>query len=164
MAEAELNRDAALWTLPGSRSKNGRESEIPLAPLALEIIGEPRTGKVHMFGRGRSGFSGWSKSKARLDQRLASTGAEMKPWVLHDLRRSFVTLMNELGIAAPHVVEVCVNHLGGVGKSGVAGVYNKAVYRREKAAAMDAWADFVADLIAGQRRPGNVVALASVAR
>ena len=164
MAEAELNRDTAMWVLPAARSKNGREHEIPLAPLALKIIGEPRTGKTHAFGRGRAGFSGWSKSKERLDQRIAATGAEMKPWVLHDLRRSLVTLMNEHGIAQPHVIEAITNHLGGIGKASVAGVYNRAVYRAEKRLALNAWADLIADLIGDTRRAGNVVALAGASR
>jgi len=36
----------------------------------------------------------------------------LAPWTLHDLRRTAVTGMNELGIA-PHVVEAVVNHISG---------------------------------------------------
>ena len=39
-------------------------------------------------------------------------------------------------LAQPHVIEALVNHLGGVAKAGIAGVYNKAVYRTEKRAAL----------------------------
>ena len=52
------------------------------------------------------------------------------PWVLHDLRRSGVTGMCELGVA-PHVVEAVVNHVSGH-KAGVAGVYNRSTYATEK--------------------------------
>jgi integrase len=58
MVEGELNREAAMWVLSRSRTKNGREHEVPLVPLALQIIGEPRPVRPYVFGRGRNGFSG----------------------------------------------------------------------------------------------------------
>lgn len=163
-AESELDRDAALWVLPAARSKNGRAHEIPLSPLALEIIGPPRADRPHVFGRGRAGFSGWSQSKARLDQRIADSGITMEPWTLHDIRRSLVTHMNEQSIAQPHIVEAITNHRGGIGKASVAGVYNRAVYREEKRRALNAWAEVVVDLIAGRTGRSNVVELARTGR
>jgi integrase len=164
MAEAELDRDAALWVLPAARSKNGRAHEVPLAPLALESVGPARPGRSHVFGRGRAGFSGWSQSKARLDQRIVDAGAALEPWTLHDIRRSLVTHMNEHGLAQPHVIEAITNHLGGIGKASVAGTYNRAIYREEKRRALVAWAAFVADLVAGREAPTNVVELARAGR
>ena len=74
------------------------------------------------------------------------------PWTLHDLRRTVVTGMNELGIA-PHVVEAVVNHVSGRAKAGVAGVYNRAVYGREKRAALQAWADHLDEVLGlGERK------------
>ena len=58
---------------------------------------------MHPFGRGHRGFSGWSKAKRELDVRIgAARGAAgidkpMLAWRLHDLRRSFVTHINERG-------------------------------------------------------------------
>ena len=75
-----------------------------------------------------------------MDDRLATQGVALTPWVLHDVRRSFVTGMSELGIA-PHIGEAIVNHSTGVARRGVAGVYNKAVYAAEKRAALQRWAD-----------------------
>jgi hypothetical protein len=51
----------------------------------------------------------------------------MATWVLHDIRRSVVTHLHELGIAPPNVIEAIVNHVSGH-RAGVAGVYNKAAY------------------------------------
>ena len=51
----------------------------------------------------------------------------MPPWVLHDLRRSFVTHLNENKFAPPHAIEAIVNHVSGH-LAGVAGTYNKALY------------------------------------
>lgn len=164
MAVAELDLARGLWVLPAARSKNRREHEIPLAPLAMEIIGTARAGREFVFGRGRAGFSGWSQSKARLDERIAAKGAKVPPWTLHDLRRSFVTHVNELGLAQPHVIEATINHLGGVGKASVGGIYNRATYRKEKTAALNAWATVVADLVAGRASASNVVELARAGR
>jgi hypothetical protein len=36
----------------------------------------------------------------------------LKPWRLHDLRRTVATRMNELGVL-PHVVEAVLNHISG---------------------------------------------------
>jgi integrase len=63
----------------------------------------------------------------------------LQPWVLHDLRRTAVTMMAEIGVP-PHVVEAVVNHVSGH-KSGVAGIYNRATYASEKRAALQRWAD-----------------------
>jgi hypothetical protein len=80
----------------------------------------------------------------------------MKTWVLHDLRRSLATGVSEKLGVAPHAVEAILNHVSGH-KKGVAGVYNKAVYEKEKRAALCAWADHV--LAAVEGRAANVVPL-----
>jgi hypothetical protein len=53
--------------------------------------------------------------------------------------------MNEMGVA-PHVVEAIVNHVSGVAKAGVAGVYNRALYLAERRAALETWAEKVTTL------------------
>jgi integrase len=64
---------------------------------------------------------------------------------LHDIRRTVATRMAELGIQ-PHIIEAVLNHISGH-KAGVAGVYNRALYAREKRAALDLWAEHVQSLI-----------------
>ena len=70
----------------------------------------------------------------------------MPAWVLHDLRRSFVTHILDRKLALPHVVEAIVNHVSGH-RGGVAGVYNKATYADEKRAALELWAAHVAKMV-----------------
>jgi integrase len=154
---SEIDIDAALWTLPAARAKNARQHEVPLSTHALALLAaRPRAGNF-VFGRGGRGrFSGYSRAKARLDQAL---GQAVAPWVLHDLRRSVVTHMVELGIA-PHVVEACVNHVSGH-KGGVAGIYNRATYREPKKAALQAWGDHLEALVEGREPASNVVAIRS---
>jgi integrase len=131
--------------LPAERSKNKLAHRIHLAPLALAQLPEPRPGHPHCFGRVRGrGFNGWN-CKRDLDAALIGMDG---PWQLRDLRRSFVTHCNERGLALPHHVEACVNHVGGH-KGGVAGVYNKAQYSAEKRALFEKWADHIGRIIQG---------------
>jgi integrase len=96
-----------------------------------------------VFGAGKGGFSGWGQSKARMDRRSGLSG-----WRIHDLRRTSVTGMAEIGIQ-PHVIEAVVNHVSGH-KGGVAGIYNRAGYAAEKRDALQRWADHVEEIIAGR--------------
>jgi integrase len=73
-------------------------------------------------------------------------------WTLHDLRRTAATRMADLGVQ-PHVIEAVLNHVSGH-KSGVAGIYNRSTYEREKRQALELWADYVAAVAEG--REGNV--------
>ena len=79
------------------------------------------------------------KAKAQLDSRLraGNGGKSVKPWRLHDLRRSAATGMAEIGVL-PHVIEAALNHVSGH-KSGVAGIYNQARYEGEVRAALVLW-------------------------
>ena len=57
-----------------------------------------------------------------------------------------VTVMNEkLGIT-PHVVEAVVNHMSGLAKAGVAGVYNRALYFEDRRRALLLWQNWLHDL------------------
>lgn len=145
--------------LPGSRTKNKLPHEVPLSPPAFDLVMEALEARgwvddgndglvprEHVFGRGHGGFSGWSKAKTHLDQKLADMaragkGPHVAPWRIHDLRRTMATSMGELGIQ-PHVVEAVLNHISG-SKAGVAGIYNRATYRKEKTEALVLWADHV---------------------
>ena len=81
--------------------------------------------------------------KARLDPVM-----QIAPWRLHDVRRSFVTGMADLGIR-PDVIELCVNHTSGL-RSGVAGIYNKSQLMPERKAALERWAAHIGRLISGE--------------
>ena len=138
--------DSAI-NLPGSRTKNKRAHTIPLSDAAKAIIGGTERGKrVHVFGRDDTGFYGWAKCKARLDQKL---GDKVTHWTTHDLRRTAVTHMAELGIQ-PHIIEAVVNHVSGH-KSGVAGIYNRAAYDKEKREALNLWAEHVMATVEGRK-------------
>lgn len=156
---SELDQDKALISLPPARTKNGREHLLPISTAAAKIIAgvEMRDGREFLFGgSGKGSFSGYSKAKRALDERVhkarlkVDIGAKAMPnWTLHDLRRTGATMMNEsppLGLGMqPHIVEAILNHVSGT-KGGVAGIYNRALYLSEKTAALEAWGKHVLNL------------------
>jgi integrase len=100
-----------------------------------------------VFGRGAGPFSGFSRCKAALDNRITELngGKALAPWVLHDLRRSAATRMADIGIQ-PHIIEAVLNHVSGH-KAGVAGIYNRASYAAEKAQALARWDEHIACVV-----------------
>ncbi len=156
---SEIDFDKRLWSIASDRTKNARPHEVPLSQPALDILGaRPRVdGRALVFGL-RGPFSGWSKAKEALDQRMASElGHALSAWRLHDIRRTVATQLADLGVQ-PHVIEAVLNHVSGH-KAGVAGVYNRATYAAEKRQALDMWGERIAAVI--DPRQSNVVALAS---
>lgn len=144
MMWSELNDDFSILNLPPERTKNKRPHTVPLPPQAREIIAKvPRVeGVDFLFSTtGVTPISGFSKFKRQFDTKMEIA----QHWQLHDLRRTAVTGMAELGVL-PHVIEAIVNHISGH-KGGVAGVYNKAVYAAEKKAALELWANHVGSLL-----------------
>ena len=140
--------------LPAERTKNKRSHMVLLsAPADAILAAQPRRvaddGKLRefVFGIGQRGFSGWSRCKERLDERITKElGKPLDHWTPHDLRRTMSTLMHDrLGIL-PHVVEAILNHVSG-SKGGVAGVYNKALYLRERSEALNLWADHLLSIV-----------------
>lgn len=142
LSRREINFGQKQIELPSSRTKSGKDHVIPLAPLALAILKarEPREGSDFVFGRGEGGFSGWSQSKDRLDQKL-----DLEGWVLHDFRRVLSTTMHDKLQVPPHIVEAVLGHISGH-KAGVGGVYNKAQYLDQKREAIEKYSDYVEGL------------------
>ena len=85
-------------TLPRDRTKNHQEHVVPLSDSAMAILANLQRRADYIFGRTElAGFSGWSKSKAELDD-----ATKLKPWTLHDLRRTVRTGLGKLGVQ-PHI-------------------------------------------------------------
>jgi integrase len=141
--------------LPPSRTKNGREHSVFLAPAARAILDARPRSDDFVFGRrmGRP-FTGWSVSKAALDERLRAAGAVFE-FVVHDLRRTVVTKMVEADIAPPHVAEAVINHVSGY-KHGVSGTYNRSKLEPQKERALTAWAAYLLGIV-GERAPAQKV-------
>jgi integrase len=149
MRWSELDLDRGLWSIPPQRTKNKKPHQLPLMPLALDVItGVPRrVGRDHLFGtRSAVGLRHWH-AKIELDRRL---GAAVGPWRVHDVRRTVATRMADLGVM-PHVIEAVLNHYSGH-RGGVAGIYNRSSYERDVRAALALWADHIRSIVDGNER------------
>ena len=144
---SELNFDEGVLSLSGRRTKNGVPHVLPITPLMKSVLEQVpvRVGIEHLFGKG--GFTKWGRDKRLLDDKL---GGSVKPWRLHDLRRSAASGLGNLG-AQPHVIEMILNHKSGF-RGGVGGTYNRSPYEREVKQAMALWSDHVAALVEGRKR------------
>jgi integrase len=116
---------------------------VPLSDAAMEILEsvEQREGRELLFGSGKGGYSGWSKSKEQMDEAVKIK----KPWTLHDLRRTGRTGLGILGVA-PHVAEAVLNHL----PAKLIRTYDTNDYHAEKRAALDLWAAHLMRLVNGE--------------
>jgi hypothetical protein len=97
-------------------------------------------------------FSGWSKSKGRLDRRGGIAG-----WTLHDSRRTVATGLQKLGVRL-EVTEAVLNHVAG-SRAGIIGVYQRHTWSDEKRAALNAWGEHVGAIVEGRESGGNVTLL-----
>lgn len=177
MPWSELDRAQALWTIPGSRTKNGETQLVPLsttdiADLDAIAAGErwPRKGFV-LSTNGKTAISGFSKIKARLDAAMLDIAKEeakkagedidevsLDPWRFHDLRRTLATGMQRLGVRF-EVTEAILNHVSG-SKAGVAGVYQRHHWSDEKRSALAAWSAHIEVVLTGKDE-SNVVPFAA---
>ncbi|RDV04520.1 tyrosine-type recombinase/integrase [Undibacter mobilis] len=163
MRFSELDSSRTTWTIPSSRTKNRREHLVPLSAGARDIVPAQGGNGEFCFGEGPRragdtlrGFSGWSKAKRLLDDRILEKRRICDPravpleWRLHDLRRTCATVMaDRLGIL-PHVIEAILNHVSGH-KAGVAGVYNRAKYITTARDALSLWAEYLRQTVAPEK-------------
>ena len=172
----ELSDDYAMLRLPGERTKNNLPHDVPLPPLARQILkgveAVPGGSNLIVFStNGKTPVSGFSKIKKRLDllmleEARKETGKadlrlfEMAPWQIHDLRRTASTGMAGIGIL-PHIIEAALNHVSGA-KADVAGTYNREMYEEEKRAALQRWAAHIAGIVSG-RKGAKVLPIAAAA-
>jgi integrase len=148
----EIDLARGVLTIPGTRTKSRNELRLALPAPALEIIrAVPRRADRHyLFGERGGEYSRWGYAKEAIDRRLAEAGHQLKPWTLHDCRRTCRTRLAALGIA-PWVAEEVLGHT--THRQGVVGTYNRHQYFLEIKDALAQWANALMKIIEG----GDVV-------
>lgn len=123
-----------VWTVPKEHSKGGEKILRPI-PVDIRLFikqlleQNQNTGLLLGEIKKPEAVSQWGRM---LYKRLGHS----EPWTLHDLRRTFATTLNNMGIA-PHVVEQLLGHSLG----GVMAVYNRSQYLPEKLDALNKWTE-----------------------
>ena len=139
------------WTIPAEAREKGSAGVLTLPELAIDIIKrQPHFASSPYVFAGRSGsqINGWSKSKRQFDAKVEG----VKPWVLHDLRRTARSLMSRAGVR-PDISERVLGHV----IKGVEGIYDRHAYTEEKAHALRALAGLIDRIV--NPTADNVVSL-----
>lgn len=125
-----------LWTVPKEHSKGGHRIIRPIPPQMRNFITQLKE---------QNGKSGFLLGELKKPEAVSQWGRSIykklghsEPWTLHDLRRTFSTRLNDIGVA-PHVVEQLLGHT----MPGVMAVYNHSQYITEKQAALYEWCEIL---------------------
>jgi integrase len=141
MSWDEVDLERRIWTLPAARTKNDKPHTVQLPDLAVAVIGaQPRSGRLVFSRNGVARIGDFSDQKRRLDNLCG-----VSHWRLHDLRRTMVSGMARLGVA-PHVADKILNHVAGT-ISGVAAVYQRHEFLKERRDALERWGAHVEGLL-----------------
>jgi integrase len=109
----EIDRHKWIWTLPAARSKNGRQRVTPIVGAAREMLEQRLSGveKGPLFVL----ENGAVMSSAHLGHYLLTrrTRLPIATFTTHDLRRTFATMMAEMGVALDLVAAIVGHEAGG---------------------------------------------------
>jgi integrase len=147
----EFDLTSALWRIPATRTKSGRAHLVHLAPQAVAILEalQPITyHKRYVFAsplkKGRPIY-GRSVNNALLGMFKRGQLPSVTPCHVHDLRRTLVSRLPDLGIES-FIGRKIANHR----LPGVLGIYNHAEYLPEREAALKMWAERI-ELLANEK-------------
>ena len=128
MTWADVDLDAAVWTIPATDAKNGHAHRVPLTDHALGILNARRE-----TADGPRVFTSLYHQRKDLRAMAAIHNGAYR-W--HDLRRTVATRLAALGVAEGTISRV----LGHAQRGVTATVYNQHSYDAEKRRALDRWA------------------------
>lgn len=144
---SEFDLTKKLWTIPVHRKgrKKGQEHLVPLSAQAIEALEDLRkyTGAYPLLFPGRSDHTK-PRSNTVFLMALRRMGYEGRQ-TGHGFRHIASTALNEKGFDENHI-EAQLSHK----KPGVAGVYNKAKYLKQRTAMMQWYADHLDEISADQ--------------
>ena len=159
----EVDLNEALWTIPGSRTKNGLTQVVPLSTQAIRIL-EKHIEKLKAERQKRSKRGDYTSESpfifpsrilmkhsdapithVRKATRRIWRNLEIESFSAHDLRRTCATKLGQMQVSS-HVIARILNHK----QTDVTNaVYNQYEYLKEKREALDAWGARVTRLISG---------------
>lgn len=140
------------WTIPAARAKNGREHRVPLTEPARALLARvPRIiGEPHVFAGCRHARD------AQAINKIVFAGLRRRDKPRHALRDTVATGLAACGVPVETIARV-LNHATG---PRVTAGYNAYRYDREKAEALERWADHLLTLV-GEAKAAAEAAAAS---
>ena len=153
----EIDRQKWIWTLPPSRSKNGRHRVTPIVGLAREMLEQRLAGveKGPLFLLEK----GVVVTSAHIGHYLLTrrTTLPIAVFTSHDLRRTFATMLAEMGIPLDLVAAIVGHESGGKDTRTLVRHYVHSDMLERKAHALRAWDERLRQIVSGEARPANVV-------
>lgn len=156
VAEAEwdeFDMDAGIWYIPAHRTKMERSHRVHLAPQAVAVLDAIRpitgTSKFVFLSPLKENQPIWGRSLNNALGTMFRNGhlPKVTPCHIHDLRRSLISGLPDLGFAA-HIGHKIANHR----LQGVFAIYNHAEYMTERKAALYLWAEQIEKLANAKRK------------
>jgi len=151
----ELNITNGMWLLPANRTKNRQSHTIYLSQIAINLISDlkkltEQSEFVFENGKGHIHPDSITSTINRLIKvsddpkvmKRASSAplSNMKPFSVHDIRRSAATAWGEYLKIKPHVIEQMLNHQP---LNKLVAIYQRATYAEEQKAAWLAWGEMI---------------------
>jgi integrase len=142
---SEIGPDAI--ELPVERVKTGRALRVPIVPAIRAVLDSVENRGPYLWrGAKPLHVSGRANDIAKFKER----------WTLHDLRRTFATGLQILGVSFP-VIEAALNHK----IRGIAGVYQRHSFENEIRDALEKWGAYVATITAHSQDMSALTSLRS---
>ncbi len=161
--------DGNLWIIPSARMKNREDHAVPLSDTALEILADARQFSYGQyvfpssFNEGKKPIARASLGRAIIrhlnddrqkNNRRNSKNLGIDKFTPHDLRRTVRSEMAALGVD-DIVAEKVLSHK----LQGIAAVYNRHDYLREKRQALEKWERHLRKLVGLPVKDGKVIHL-----
>ena len=151
MRWADLDLEAARWSMPAGSTKMRRAHEVPLSRQARETIRS-------MAGITRGEFvfpayHAWTQpiSENAVNQALARMGYK-GVMTAHGFRSTASSLLNESGQWSPDIIEQALAHKD---NNAIRAIYNRTTYWNDRVAMMQWWSDYLDGLKAEAGHSGN---------
>jgi integrase len=145
----EIDRQKWTWTLPAARSKNGRQRVTPIVGIAREMLEQRLSGieKGPLFLLEK----GVVVTSAHIGHYLLTrrTTLPIAVFTSHDLRRTFATMLAEMGIALDLVAAIVGHESGGKDTRTLVRHYVHSDMLERKAHALTAWDGRLKAIVAG---------------
>jgi integrase len=145
-----------VWHLPASRTKTGASLDIPLVCTAVDWLRELKAldpCSEYLFPKRRRDRRERVPHVGRdtLNAALQRVEHGLRPFTLHDLRRTARTQLAALGVRR-EVAERCLGHA----IRGVEGTYDRHDYFKERRAALEQWTGL---LMEAQRGDSKIISI-----
>ncbi len=148
----EIDRQKWIWTLPAARSKNGRQRVTPIVGLAREMLEQRLSGveKGPLFLLEK----GVIVTSAHIGHYLLTrrTRLPIAKFTSHDLRRTFATMLAEMGIALDLVAAIVGHESGGKDTRTLVRHYVHTDMLERKAQALRIWDERLKAIVTGEER------------